>query len=203
MEVLKRYGLVYLPMGLQPFQENVLQQPTLNAMEWMKSHIGDVVRGLEKDIIMINALRQSLNDLAATSENIETYTTQLWSDCQRALVASKPRWWELFSNTRQYRLEIHTIEQQALWLGKVRDGIGLISEKLCMMADDFQSTIHSCRKFQEQLSREGEMARFGWNVSYWIDRQADDLEGGFEDLRFDLQKFIKKKIRFDREMFRL
>lgn len=67
------------------------------------------------------------------------------------------------------------------------------------MADDFQSTIHSCHEFQELLIREREAAHSGWRVSDWIKEQTDDLEVGFQDLRFDLQNFEEEKVRFEKD----
>ena len=201
MEVLNIYGMVFLPMGLQPFQENVSQQPALDAMELVKTHIGDIGRRLEKDIVMINALRQSLDDLVAISAKLKFHTAQLLFDNRRSLIASQPQWWELWRHAPQNQLDRYMIEQQASWLGELRYTVGLLSELLRSLVDDFQSTIHSCRVFKEQLIRERGAAYLEWEVSDWIKKQADDLEVYFEDLRFHLQNFEKEKVRFDKDLF--
>lgn len=90
----------------------------------------------EKSVVMINALRQSLNDLVATSETIKMHTAQLLPDDRRSSIAFQPQWWELWRNTPQNRLDRYIIEQQASWLGELRDTIGLMSEILPFMADD-------------------------------------------------------------------
>ena len=200
MEVLNTYGMVDLPMGLQPSQKNILQQSALDAVGLMDRHVVEIVGRLEKDILMIHTLRQSLNDLVATSKDMKTHTAQLLPDNRRALVAFQPQWWELWRHTSLNRLDIHAIEQQVSWLEALQDTIGLMSEKLLFRADDFQSAIHSCNKFQEHLIREREAARFGWRVFDWIDRQAANLEGSSEDLQFDLQKFREERRRFYKEI---
>ena len=147
MEVLSAYGMVYLPNGLQPFQQNALQQHAVDAVELMKSYMHDVKRRLGEDILMINALRLSLNDLAIASDTIRTHASQLWSDNQRASVAIQPQWWQLFSKSLQHRLDRYTIDQQALWLGQLRGTVGLYSERLHMMGAQFQAAQVSCSGF--------------------------------------------------------
>ncbi|MDI1490058.1 MAG: hypothetical protein OHK93_001257 [Ramalina farinacea] len=197
MEMLNTYGMVYLPKGLQPFQQNVGHRP-LDAASLMRSYVGDMIRRLEEDIMMINALQQSLNELAVASNNINTHSSQLWAENQRAAVAIKPQWWQLFSNTLQYRLDRYTIDQQALWLGELRDGVWSYSEKLRMIAGEFEAATVACHNFQERLVWEGEATD-----TAWIEKQAGDLEGGFTDLRLHFQNFKEEKIRFDKAVFRL
>ena len=202
MQFFNDHKMVYLPLGLQPFQQNVKQHSTLTALDLMKAHVGAIMQRLSDDIMMINVLQQSLHDLALSSDEIRYQASRLYAENRKASVVLTPSWWDFLSNSLQYRLDKYTIDRQRAWLQDLRPVVQDFAGRLRIMATEFEHTALLCRDLRERLYLEGRAARYGWEASDWIAEQARELTDGFTDLQSGLQNFKEEKIRFDEHIFR-
>ena len=198
MEFFNHYNMVYLPLGLEPFQQNGLQQATLAAVDLMKAHVGATMQRLSDDIMMINALQMSLNDLALSSDAIQFEANRLYAQNRKASHMQTPPWWEILRDSFEYKLNK---DRQTAWLQDLRPVVTGLAGRLRVMATEFERAAVICKGFRERLSLEGRAARDGL-VSDWVTEQSRELSDGLEDLQFELKNFKDGKTRFDEGIIR-
>ncbi|KAK4694437.1 hypothetical protein P7C71_g3144, partial [Lecanoromycetidae sp. Uapishka_2] len=152
---------------------------------------------------MAIGLERQLLELSSAAEAIERHISKCTSGNNKALITlpSASVWDFLSSKTRlERKLSKYEIDQQRVYLGHLRPDIQQASAFLRESAQEFRVARDSCKGFKDRLDRELPAAEYGWK-SEWITKQAKTMHEGVGDLKFSLQNFKLKEMRFDDRLF--
>ncbi|KAL8967916.1 MAG: hypothetical protein Q9197_005159 [Variospora fuerteventurae] len=203
MAWLEFHYLVYLPVGIEPFQETSIQTYNNRHISLMERHVQDMSDRLAVDIDMVITLQKSLWKLGSISEEIAnriSYSKS--SDAKESHEREgKPMQWisEVFFGKT---FENYQIDQRSKWLGTMGPMFQDAGSFLYVAGIQLTSARTVCQELLERLAIDGRAVKYGWELPEWVGEQAKELDVGIGDLETQLKAFKIQEMNFDDRVFR-
>ncbi|KAL9028873.1 MAG: hypothetical protein Q9196_002812 [Gyalolechia fulgens] len=197
------YYLVWLPVGIGPFQEYSVPQYSSWAISMIEEHVSLMANRLTVDIDLVLALRAGLMGLKSTSEEIGTRLAMSKNDdgYQNYLKDQRLLPWVsglLFAPT----YEDFQLVQRSKWTDTMGPFFKDILDFTGEAAKDLREAYTKCQDLLQRLRVERRAAKYGNSIAEWLKLQAMELDEGVIELKAQLQAFKTERLRFDERVFR-
>ncbi|KAL8816091.1 MAG: hypothetical protein Q9223_004846 [Gallowayella weberi] len=198
MAWLNSYNLVYLPVGIEPFQRNSLRRANVQAIRIMEGHVELMIHRLDEDIRLVNLLQRGIWNLGNTAGQIMEQIPR----CRQTNEHDGSRLSKVKESIWGQSIEGYQIEKRGLWLGKMGLQFEETVEFLTTSGYQLSNARSTMLALIERLGVEGRAAKYGWEVDEWVREQAKELKKGFQDLVEQLKAFKSETMRFDDRVFK-
>ncbi|KAL8798920.1 MAG: hypothetical protein Q9182_006292 [Xanthomendoza sp. 2 TL-2023] len=202
MAWLNSYNLVYLPVGIEPFQQKCLRSANVQAITLLEGHVEMMIHRLDEDIRLVNLLQDGMWNLGVIAEQV----MEQLSKCRQTNEYQGRREQNRLSKLKEIvwgqSLEGYQIEQREKWLGKMGMQFEETVQFLIQSAYELSDARSMLQALIERLRVEGRAAKYGWEVDEWVREQTKELKTGFQDLVEQLKAFKSEKMRFDEGIFK-
>ncbi|KAL8730094.1 MAG: hypothetical protein Q9166_004293 [cf. Caloplaca sp. 2 TL-2023] len=202
MEWLNSYHLVYLPMGIEPFQVTDIST-NVRSVSIMEKHMRGMKKRLSDDIDLVLAVRNAMNTLGQTSEDIGDHIAVCKSENSRdhSLAEGKSLQW-IGENVWGKSYENYQLNPRTKWLGTMGPLFSDVIKFLILAEHELTLAYLVCQDFLERLEVEGRAAKSGRDLPDWVKQQANELDDGIKDLEARMKAFQLEQLRFDEQVFR-
>ncbi|KAL8703852.1 MAG: hypothetical protein Q9201_002967 [Fulgogasparrea decipioides] len=195
--------MLYLPAGIEPFQQASLQVYKVQAMMLLEEHVRMIGERLDEDIHRIVELQRALLGLGELSEEIATHIARCkYSNSKDANARGKKKllWFREMAFGQDY--QDYEIDQRRKWLTIMDPVFHDATTFLNHAAHQFTVVRLSCQSLQERLADKAGAAEDGADVPEWVTQQVRELTVGMEELEDQLTAFKQEQLRFDRRVFK-
>lgn len=156
--------LVYLPAGIVPFRQRIVQIPYVEGIFSLQRHIGYIANRLAVDIEMALTLQGQLKDLSAIGEKIEDRVASSRPDNDIKL-ASRSNWRYLTEQLLWKSFESYQVGQRAEWLEAMAIAFKETRTFLDGAVIDLGAAQASCNSLNERLLEEAGAVADGWSIA--------------------------------------
>ncbi|KAI4264160.1 MAG: hypothetical protein L6R42_000724 [Xanthoria sp. 1 TBL-2021] len=201
MAWLNSYYLVYLPVGIEPFQQSSVQA-NIDSFWLIQEHLQGILDRLQRDIDLILVLQEAMLQLVETSEAIFNHVSlcKTKNMHKKLLKSGVLRWTNdiLWGQT----LEDYQIGQRDKWLDHTAPVFEEAITFLGQAVHELTSARQTCQFIIRRVESEGRAAKYGRGVSEWVREQVRELDDGLDELEAKLKAFRLEKLRFQEGVFK-
>lgn len=201
MQWMESHYLVYLPVGLEPFQEttNTLAQ---NGIMRMRLFVHATRQRLMDDKMAVLTLQAQLRTLAEIADALDTAAAYATDEEETSrIIRGHRRWYSFLKLIGEPNLNDYVTEQRLQALeSMVRIYQGHI-DYLSRVDLQLGSALQACDALEECLIEEESLVRRGLRPSDWVIEQPVILEKGAVALGQELKAWDLKKREFNKKVF--
>ena len=198
MAWLNSWHLVYLPVGIEPFQQSSAQIQETSSLEVMQEHFDLMRARLRVDIDNATYLQRRLLAIGDLTDDIGRHISiaearnvkgQFNRQGNRVISWVKK---EVYGKT----YEIELIEQRRSWLTAMGDEFNDLTAFVAQAARELGSAYDTCQFFSERLAEARFAVHRGHRAPKWVREQALEMHRGIVDLEHKLQSLRSAELRF-------
>ncbi|KAL8782340.1 MAG: hypothetical protein Q9213_005461 [Squamulea squamosa] len=200
MTWLNSWYLVYLPVGIEPFQTTDIST-NVRSISLMKEHIRVMKARLRKDIDLVITTKNGIGSLGQTSEEIEDYIGTRKSEIDQDNYADGKSFQQIGEKIWGKSYQSHQVELRIKWLDSMGSSFADMMKFLDMAETDFSLAYIVCQDFFEMLELAERTVEYGGEVPEWAKRMAETLDQGIKTLEVRMKSFTLEQLRFGKRFF--
>lgn len=196
MEWLASHGLVYLPVGVEPFREFSAHDPQLHAISLMEKHTSRIDQRLVEELAMVEDLKSRFRELADIADEARERLTERYAEEKRAKIArggGDHVWRWSIAKIWGTSMDQYLSDQRLTFLQSMGPTYRNISEYLVIQAKGLNSIRNACGTVQDRLKENRWNLQRGKGVSLWLVKRYRVLEEAKEILDQELKGWATEK----------
>ena len=201
MQWLETHNLVYLPLGIEPFQEST-DTLAQNGIMRMRIFVHATRRRLMADRMGLIALQDQMRTLAEIADELDTATADATDqEATIRVFRGHRRWYGFLKMIGEPNLDDWITEQRLQALESMAPAyqghIDYLKDAILQLG----SALQACDSLEENLLGEESAVRRGMRPSDWVVEQPRVLEKGAATLAQELKAWDMKKKGFNERVF--